>query len=67
MFTYIIEDSECVSYLMNIGGSGYSGVYCKVMENDPMPLDTKPKIAYQQCLDTPECFLETLALLKRFL
>ena len=28
------QHSECVSYLMNIGGSGYSGVYCKVMDCD---------------------------------
>ena len=63
-FKYILvpeqdgQHTERINYIMNIGCTGYTPVYCNVMDNEgihpdePLHLNDNPGIAYKQCLDT---------------
>ena len=63
-FKYILvpeqgaQHTEYINYIMNIGCTGYTPVYCNVMDNEgvhpdgPLHLNDNPGIAYKQCLDT---------------
>ena len=63
-FKYILvpeqggQHTEHINYIMNIGCTEYTPVYCNVMDNEgihpdePLHLNDNPGIAYKQCLDT---------------